>query len=486
MKWKPISLAARIVAGVILLDLLLTTILVGIGVFVAERELLSAFDVSLQGKALSVRALVRYDEVNPTALIFDNTGLPTSSDAAHPDVFSVMLASGNSLAHSAGWDGLPQGTRYTADGLAKFRKGGVPFRGLVLKDVPILDREDEAGPPAKVTVVYASSVVDMRNRVFRAGLYLSAAGIALLLPMAWLTAWVMRRSLSPLNDLAGRAGGISVKQWVFEAPPRAKSVPELAPLSEALETLVSRLHGSFARQREFTSDLAHELKTSVAIIKSSAQVLLQHPRSASEYETGLEALLSDCERMESLVERMLRLARIEQLSEEGKRSELPETSVLATCEAAVSRLAGMAAAKQVQISLDAKGNPQLCADPEDLELVWLNLLDNAVRHSTKGGTVMLRLKEFPAGQVALNVEDSGDGISPADLPHVFERFRRGGDTKGQLSNGFGLGLAICKAIVEAYRGSIEIKSAPGKGTTVLVQIPLEVAGESTKSEDSPG
>jgi signal transduction histidine kinase len=471
MKWKPISLAARIVAGVILLDLLLTAILVGIGVFVTERELLSAFDVSLQGKALSVRALVRYDEENPTALVFDNTGLPPSSDAEHPDVFSVALANGTSLAHSPGWEGLPQGTRYAAGGMARFRKDGVPFRGLELKNVDILDREDEAGVPAKITVLYASPVVEMRGRVFRAGLYLSAAGLALLFPMAWLTSWVMRRSLSPLNDLAGRAGGISVRQWEFAAPPRAKSVPELAPLSEALETLVSRLHDSFARQREFTSDLAHELKTSVAIIKSSTQVLLQRPRSAVEYESGLEGLLSDCERMESLVERMLRLARIEQLSEERKRKELPATSVLATCEAAISRLAGIAAAKQVHIALDAEGDPELRADPEDLELVWLNLLDNAVRHSTAGGTVGLRLGESSAGEALVSVEDAGTGIPTGDLPHVFERFRRGGDAKGELSNGFGLGLAICKAIVEAYRGRIEISSVPGKGTSVRVQIP---------------
>jgi signal transduction histidine kinase len=180
---------------------------------------------------------------------------------------------------------------------------------------------------------------------------------------------------------------------------------------------------------------------------------------------------------------MLRLARIEQLSEEGKRKELPATSVLATCEAAVSRLTGIAAAKQVHIELDATGNPQLHAEPEDLELVWVNLLDNAVRHSSAGGTVTLRLGESPARMASLSVKDNGTGIPADDLPHVFERFRRGGDSHGQLSNGFGLGLAICKAIVEAYRGSIEIKSTPGKGTSVLVEIPLEMPGANGNGEN---
>jgi signal transduction histidine kinase len=158
--------------------------------------------------------------------------------------------------------------------------------------------------------------------------------------------------------------------------------------------------------------------------------------------------------------------------------------VAATCEAAVSRIAGMAAAKEVDIALDKIGSPQLRADPEDLEMVWVNLLDNAVRHSTRGGTVTMRLKESSTGEASVSVEDSGEGIPSADLPHVFERFRRGGDSRGQLSNGYGLGLAICKAIVEAYKGGIEVKSNPGKGTTVVVQIPVIGPGSDGKDENS--
>jgi signal transduction histidine kinase len=136
----------------------------------------------------------------------------------------------------------------------------------------------------------------------------------------------------------------------------------------------------------------------------------------------------------------------------------------------------MVAAKQIQIVFDAQSNPQLRADPDDLELVWVNLLDNAVRHSAMGGKITLGLREYPLGEAAICVKDSGDGISHADLPYVFERFRRGGESRGQLSNGYGLGLAICKAIVEAYQGRIDIKSEPGKGASVLVQIPLESHG----------
>jgi signal transduction histidine kinase len=466
---KPTSLAARIVIVVVVLDLLLIALLVALGVFVARTELRAALDTSLQSKALSIRALVRYDEDESSKLIFDSSGLPPSADPAHPDVFAVYLQ-GNLLAASPGWTGLPAGTRYFSGEFARFREQRVPYRGLILREIEILDREEDASAPvAKITVVYASSLLEVRHRVLRVGLYLGGAGLLLLVPMSWLTVWAVRRSLNPLHDLAARAGQITVRHWSFEVPKEAPATPELAPLTHALQTLLSRLHESFASQRQFTGDLAHELKTSVAIIKSGAQVLLQNPRSTDEYHTGLEGLLTDCERLESLVERMLRLARAEQWAEEGTREKLGTADLLATCEAAVSRVAVLAAAKQIRITLEGHPGILLHANSEDMELVWVNLLDNAVRHSPPGSTVHLRLLEGEQGNTTVTVEDAGEGIPAAEIPHVFERFHRADATHTRSSGSFGLGLAICKAIVEAYGGCINLESDPGRGTSVRVQ-----------------
>jgi signal transduction histidine kinase len=466
------SLAARIVIVVVGLDLLLIALLITLGVIVARTELLAAFDESLRSKALSIRALVRYDEAAPSQLIFDTSGLPPSADDEHPDKFMVYLANAEQFARSPGWTGLPSATRYSQNGFARFRENDVPFRALVLKNVEILDREeDSTAPPARITVIYAASLLEVRERVSRVGIYSGAAGVLLLLPMSWLTVWAVRRSLNPLHDLAARAGQISVKQWSFDAPREAHVTPELAPLTAALETLLHRLQDSFARQRQFTGDLAHELKTSVAIIKSGAQVLLQNPRSAEEYRAGLDGLLGDCDRLESLVERILRLARTEQWAEEGKRENLASTDLVATCEAAISRVAVLAAAKQVNIKLEFESRIQLQIDPEDLELIWVNLLDNAVRHSESRLQVTMKIETPNANVVSVRVEDSGEGIAPADVPHIFERFRRGETAHARHSGGFGLGLAICKAIVEAYGGRIELTSILGKGTTVRVEFP---------------
>lgn len=463
------SLVVRIAVGVVVLDLALTVLLVALGVFVARTELLSSFDNSLQSKAISLRALVRYDEDTTGDLIFDSSGLPTSADASHPDVFAIYLSNGQLFAQSAGWSGLPARTRYLRGGFVRYFAGGAPFRGLILRDIEILDREDGVAP-AKITVVYAASMLGLRDRVFLVGLYLSAAGLFVLGVIAWLTIGSVGRSVGPLRALAAQADQINAKNWVFKAPKSARKTSELAPLTAALETVVARLHDSFANQRRFTSDLAHELKTHVAIIKSSLQVLHRQPRSEMEYREGVGDLLLDCERLESLVERMLRLARVEQLAEEQRRADAPATDVLLTCEAAIARVENLANSKDVTIEVEGEPDSDVAADPDDLELVWLNLLENAVRHSSAGKRVLMRLCDLP-GNVEVRVEDSGSGIASEDLPRVFERFQRGSGDPTTNAQGFGLGLAISKAIVEGYGGSIELASAVGQGTQVRVRLP---------------
>ena len=143
-----------------------------------------------------------------------------------------------------------------------------------------------------------------------------------------------------------------------------------------------------------------------------------------------------------------------------------------TCEAAASRVAVLAGRKNVSLELAGAAAAQFRANPEDLETVWINLLDNAVRHSPSGATVTMRIQNGNSG-ITLSIDDAGEGIAPEDLPHIFERFHRGDN---DYAMNFGLGLAICKTIVEAYGGRIDISSALGRGTTVNVHFPPVEAG----------
>ena len=352
------------------------------------------------------------------------------------------------------------------------------YRAVVLRNVAVLDDEESVKVPARVTVVYAASLGEVRERLAQLGFSVAGTSLFLLLIASGVAAWGVRRGLEPLHGLAAQAGAISVRNWHFHPPPDATMAKELAPLAGALQTVLGRLAESFRQQRDFTSDAAHELKTSVAIVKSTLQSLLQRPRREEEYRAGLEGMLEDCGRLEDLLGRMLRLARIDQWAESGKPRDLGTTELTSTCEAAISRLQSMANSRNVSLELLNPVAVHLRADPEDLELIWVNLLENAVQHSPGGSTVAVRIQHRPqrnGGQpsACVSVEDLGPGIPPAALPHIFERFRRGDPSRARSTGGFGLGLAICKALVTAYGGQIEALNRPGSGTEVRVLLPVD-------------
>ena len=169
---------------------------------------------------------------------------------------------------------------------------------------------------------------------------------------------------------------------------------------------------------------------------------------------------------------MLRLARAEQWAHGALRRDLEVIDINVTCEEAVERIRNLAQARSASIHLSANGPVPLRADPEDLQLVWMNLLENAVRYSPEGASIEVSVARKDGSRALVSFQDHGTGIAPADLPHVFERFYRGDPSRTRATGGFGLGLAIAKALVEAYGGSITAESAPGAGTRMTVELPV--------------
>ena len=467
---RPFSLAGRIIASVIICQLVLTAALSTVAVLYARRELGRGFDAALTGWAANTLAAVRYKETQVLDLLFDPSLIPPSSSARHPDLFEIRKSNGELLARSGG--PLPveleEGTTF-----ANFVLNGVPYRAIVLRQVPVLDREENISEPQRVTVIYAASRVALHEQLVELGISIAGVGILLLLIVSAVGAWAVRRGLEPLRELAGRAGAISVFNWEFRPPATASMAKELAPLTGAIETVLDRLQESFRQQRDFTSDAAHELKTSVAIVKSTLQTLLQRPRPEQEYRAGLESMLEDCGRLEDLLGRLLRLARIEQWAENGMNRKLGITEVTSTCEAAISRIQALADARNIQIELIAPQEVHLQADPEDLEVIWVNLLENAVQYSPAGSKVAIRVEPNGGGTACVAVQDSGPGIPAEQLPHVFQRFYRGDPSRSRSTGGFGLGLAICEAMVTAYGGQIQAANRDGQGTEMRVQLPIK-------------
>ena len=317
---KTFSLTRRIIAAVVTCQVLLALGLALVAILYAREQLRGTFDTALTGDAMSTLALVRYTETEPPVLEYDESFQPPPANPAQKNLFEIRGADGRVIVRSPGWDHVPPDVAESTEKFVDFNFSGVPYRAVLLRNTPVLDREEDT-PPEKVTVIFASSLAENQHRLAVLILYVGLTSLLLLLLANLFAITSVHRGLEPLHDLADQASLISVHHWDFRPSSRSKLASELAPLARAIETVLIRLKESFRRQRDFTHDSAHELKTSVTIVKSTLQSLLHRPRTQREYELGLEGVLEDCARLEDLLERMLRLARIEQLTENGVSEE---------------------------------------------------------------------------------------------------------------------------------------------------------------------
>ncbi len=300
----------------------------------------------------------------------------------------------------------------------------------------------------------------------RLALWLTAAGAAvLLLGLAggW---WVATRAIRPIEAISGTAvkiAGGDLSQRISIADTDS----ELGRLAGVLNSTFARLEAAFAQQGRFTSDASHELRTPVSVILSQTQTALSRDRTSPEYREALEACQRAARRMKSLTESLLELARLDAGQEPLQRQPFDLSRVARDC---VELVRPLAAERGIQIHSDLP-SLECLGDAERLSQVVTNLLTNAIHFNRDQGEVRLaaRIQEHA---ILLTVADTGQGISAEDLPHLFERFYRVDKSRSRVQGRSGLGLAICKAILDAHGGSIEVSSQPGLGSTFIVKMPL--------------
>jgi len=386
------------------------------------------------------------------------------------DLYEIFDGDGHLLARSANWQGIPLDTPFPPQGPFLQRVvNGSEYRILRFQGSRLVDGgKPSGGRMHKFTVFYGGRTEHVWEAI-RASVELYATGSALLLLVTGpLIAWLLHRGLLPLRHLAALASGVSVDSWEFDPPASARDTPELAPLTLAIESVVQRLERSFLQQRAFVSDAAHELKTAVAVVKSSLQLLDLRPRTAEEYKAGLERCLSDSQRLEDLVIKMLTLAR----AESGSNNNVSSADLAACLRQTIAELSTASELRSIQVHLQIAAPMRIPLAAEDCSLLFTNLVLNAVQHSAPGSSVDLHV-DSEAEEAIVQIEDHGEGIAVEALPHVFDRFYRGDPSRTRNTGGTGLGLAICKAIVQRAGGSIAITSQPGSGTTVTVRLPLD-------------
>jgi signal transduction histidine kinase len=466
---KAISIKRRLIASVLLVELVSAVCITGLAYVYERHAHLKSFDVMLRGRADSLLGAVQDagDEGDNVMLDGSQTSLPAR------DLFEVWDARDRVLARSPNWEGLESSKR-AADRPQMLTVRGREYRAVRLDGVRIVDPGDKGGGvPRHVTILYGAPLQPMREAVRGAVVFYALTSLGLLLITGIVMFLLLRSGLAPLSDLAAEAAGVSVTSWRFHPSPRVRRTVELAPLAAALSTALEGLERSFAQQNQFIGDAAHELKTAVAVVKSSLQLLTMRPRTASEYQAGLERCHLDCERMEETVARMLTLARIE--SEPGGEAASERrfaTSLASAARETAAQFESIAELGGVAVELAVPDSIRVDIDPDQLQLLCSNLVLNAIQHSKPGGAVRIGAGVFGT-HAELRVSDSGEGIDPERLPHVFDRFYRSDPSRSRKTGGTGLGLAISKAIALRFQGSIEIESRLGEGTTVRVALPVE-------------
>jgi len=353
--------------------------------------------------------------------------------------------------------------------MAKLRTGERVFETLDhFGDEPVrlLSAPVQMGGRDYVIQVAASlSDVNATLRVARLLFLTMSAGIlgAVVLTGAMLARTVLR----PIDRIVGRARMIG-ESALAERLPHPETQDEMARLVETLNDMLARIEQSFETQRRFTADASHQLRSPLSRLRAELEVTLRRPRERARYEGALRSSLSEVERLSRLTDELLMLARLDAGGPRETPRSVDLTSIL---HEAVKRVAPDALRRDVALVMDIPPQLAVNVSPAAVSHVVANVLDNAVKFSPLGSEVTIGVAiEGSAAVVA--VSNPGPGIPEDEIPQLFERFYRGSAARQMEAPGVGLGLAICRALVEGQGGRISVNSVRGSGATFKIRLPL--------------
>jgi signal transduction histidine kinase len=294
-----------------------------------------------------------------------------------------------------------------------------------------------------------------------------------LLLTAWLSTWYVSRSLAPIAALTGHARKLT--EHVSRPGRRELWTPltieqpddELGQLAATFNELFAQVDSALRQLSQFVTDASHELRTPLSVLRGETELVLSEPRSLAEYQRALQVIDGELGKLTRIVEGLFTLS----MADAGQLRLLSEPLYLnEVLDEACALAAPRARKKNIAILGDLKQEVPYQGDEAFLRQLFLIFLDNSIKYSPPKTSVRVRL-ERSNGFVKVEFKDEGTGISPSDLPHVFERFYRASQqTNGESQSG-GLGLAIAQAIVHSQGGSIECRSVPGRGSTFTVILP---------------
>ena len=274
------------------------------------------------------------------------------------------------------------------------------------------------------------------------------------------------RALRPIDRITRTAQAMSA-QDLSQRIGYGGPDDEVGRLARTFDQMLDRLQAAFERERRFTADASHELRTPLTVIKGRIDVTVSRPRTVQEYTHTLHDVGREANRLIRLTNDLLFLTRLGQRSQSMQLQPVALSDLLS---AIVDQVRPLAEAKGLRLVEEVAPELHLTGDPDHLIRLFLNILDNAIKYTPAGGRVTVRAVE-ESTTVRVTVRDTGPGIPPQHLPHLFERFYRVEADRSRETGGTGLGLAVAAEIARWHGGTLEIQSAVGQGTTCLIRLP---------------
>ncbi len=472
------SIRRELVVGLLIGLWLLVAAGSGVLYLSLRAVMIRQFDEALLTRARALASLVQQSAGGGFEFNFADESLPGFSRGSRPDYFEIRRPDGTVLERSrslAGKELMPTTEDHPGPG----------FRNLVLPDGragrevriefhPQRDDENEpegelqAEPPtgAGLVLVLARGREELDGTLNMLLVGIAALGLLLPLGIALVVGMAVRRGLRPLERIAAETAAVDPRRLDYRF--KVNDVPEeLKPVCEKLNDLLIRLETAFARERRFTADVAHELRTPVAELRSLAEVARMDDGDAVLTRRVLTETVAITQQMENLVNSLLTLSRCDA----GIQSVLTESVPLAEAvEKAWSPFRHPAAEKELAVSLDLTGSPGVDTDPGVLQAILTNLFANAVEYSPPGGRLYCGIETGDSG-AAVVIENTAADLEPADLDVMGDRFWRKDAARSDSAHS-GLGLSLVRAYCELLGARLDLSLADGPMLRVVVAFPI--------------
>jgi heavy metal sensor kinase len=319
----------------------------------------------------------------------------------------------------------------------------------------------------EATVIHIGRSMEPLKGVAREYLNFSLYSVPLIIAVSAFVGWLLAaRALRPFEEITRTAEKITHENLNTQIVTKHKE-EEIQRLVQSFNSMVQRLDESFQQMRKFNADVAHELRTPLAIIQGETEVALRSPNLPEEIFSVLSSNLEELDRLTRIVNDMLTLSE----AEAGSQVLVKETvNMKELLEDLLEQMRLLAMDRSIQI--EVHGLPELYVEADKLWLrrAVINLLDNAIKYSKLGGRIEVSALSED-GRIRLQIKDYGIGISQQDLPHIFDRLYRADPARSREKGGAGLGLALVKWIVEAHKGTIQVASQPDLGTSFDIILP---------------